>query len=597
MLKGVRSLFIDLVDAFGIRIPILVGLMVASGVLEGLALSLALPLLNELGAPASQSEFMAAVSSIPSLIGLPEGPASVGALMFILLIATASIITAQGYLAASLQTAFASQWQRRAFTAALSAEMAYLDQCRPGEVVSAIVSEAHRAGIAVYYLIVGLAAILTLIIYMILALLISWQATLFLVVLGAVLLGGTWPLLSRAQRLGVEVSRALESVQLRASETVGAAKLIKAISAGDAAGRLFAEASEGLATANFKTTFDLARARVVFEYGGALGIALLLIIGPSFFGLEVATMLVVLALFVRLLPRAAGLQQSFQALASLLPAYRNLADFHAKALASAEPMSDGPLPACVRSRAPELKLRNATINRGGRAVVKDVSLTIPAGTTAAFVGASGSGKSTIVEALLGLVKPDSGAVLVNGYDLRQLPLPAWRKAIGFVGQDTLLLSGTIADNVRLGNDVPAADIDLALRRAAADFVFALPVGPMTLVGDRGSRLSGGERQRIGIARALALPRLVYVLDEATSALDSETESRLVEHFAALARSATVIIVAHRFSAIRGVDMIHVVDDGRIVETGSWRELDMPGTRFWALHQLQSAERSDPAKSG
>lgn len=219
---------------------------------------------------------------------------------------------------------------------------------------------------------------------------------------------------------------------------------------------------------------------------------------------------------------------------------------------------------------------------------------IPSGRIVAFVGPSGSGKSTLVDAILGLVPLASGSITVNGTPLAELPLPAWRRAVGYVGQDTMLMGGTIADNVRFGNDATDAQVEAALARASAAFVGALALGSATEVGDRGVRLSGGERQRIGLARALAVPRLLYILDEATSALDAETEAEVIDTVAQLAGKATVIVVAHRFSAIRAADIIHVVEDGRIVESGRWEELDRPGTRFRTLRALQHAMPDMPA---
>jgi ATP-binding cassette subfamily C protein len=376
-------------------------------------------------------------------------------------------------------------------------------------------------------------------------------------------------------------------VQSLASESIAAAKLVKANAAEDVACGRFAEAAGRLAAANFANAFDIQKAKAVFEFGGAAGVAAILIVGPLLLSIDVATVLVVLALFVRLLPRVTGLQQGVQALTALLPALANLRAQLDAARAVAEPANDALLPGNIARRVPSIVFEGVTVVRGGRPVLRDVDLVLPAGRIVAFVGPSGSGKSTLVDAVLGLVPLAYGSIRIGETPLSQIPLPAWRRSVGYVGQDTVLLGGTIAENVRFGNAASDAQVDAALAASAADFVASLDLGGATPVGDRGAKLSGGERQRLGLARALAVPRLLYVLDEATSALDAETEARVIGTVAALAGSATVLVVAHRFSAVRAADTIHVVEDGRIIESGTWDELDRPGQRFRVLKELQS----------
>ena len=159
--------------------------------------------------------------------------------------------------------------------------------------------------------------------------------------------------------------------------------------------------------------------------------------------------------------------------------------------------------------------------------------------------------------------------------------------MGYVGQDTVLLGGTIAENVRFGNAASDAQVDAALAAAAADFVAELDLGGATPVGDRGARLSGGERQRLGLARALAVPRLLYVLDEATGRARRGDGGACHRNSSSHWSVRPPCWVAHRFSSVRAADVIHVIEDGRIIESGTWDELDKPGRRFRVLKELQS----------
>jgi ATP-binding cassette subfamily C protein len=226
-----------------------------------------------------------------------------------------------------------------------------------------------------------------------------------------------------------------------------------------------------------------------------------------------------------------------------------------------------------------------------------VTLNIAAGRTTAIVGASGSGKSTIVDLLIGLLTPTSGAILVDGRPLRAEQLQAWRDGIGYVPQDTFLFHDSVRANLRWARpDATEDEIWRALASAAAaDFVAGLPEGLDTIVGDRGVLISGGERQRLALARALLRRPVLLVLDEATSSLDSENERRIQDAIDDLYQQVTIVVVTHRLSTVRGAAVIHVLDGGRVVESGSWDELTgREDGRLRELCRAQNIVLSPPA---
>ena len=207
----------------------------------------------------------------------------------------------------------------------------------------------------------------------------------------------------------------------------------------------------------------------------------------------------------------------------------------------------------------------------GRSTLRGIDLTIPAHTTVGLVGRTGSGKSTLVGLILGILTPSSGRVLIDGTPLDAENLPAWQNRIGYVPQDVFLIDGSVAQNIALGIEPDTLDraaLERAARLAGAhDFIAALPDGYETGVGERGARLSGGQRQRIGIARALYHDPDVIVFDEATSALDGETEAAVMGALGALGGTRTIIMIAHRLTSLRRADTVHVLEDGRIVASG------------------------------
>ncbi|OAB87316.1 ABC transporter [Janibacter melonis] len=227
----------------------------------------------------------------------------------------------------------------------------------------------------------------------------------------------------------------------------------------------------------------------------------------------------------------------------------------------------------------------------GPDVLHGIDLVIPAGQTHALVGATGSGKSTVLRHLLRFDDPRAGRVLLDGRDVRELDWDSLRGSIGYVAQDIYLFAGTIGENIAYGRpDATREQIRAAADAAAAlDVVDALPEGLDTWVGERGVTLSGGQRQRIALARALLRDPSILVLDEATSAVDNETEAAIQRSLRTATRGRTAVVVAHRLSTVRHADRIWVMDSGRVVEAGSHDELVEQGGLYAALWAVQTGD--------
>jgi ATP-binding cassette, subfamily B, bacterial len=215
-----------------------------------------------------------------------------------------------------------------------------------------------------------------------------------------------------------------------------------------------------------------------------------------------------------------------------------------------------------------------TYPKSAKPVVKDLTLEIPAGQKVALVGSSGAGKTTLVNLLCRLYEVDSGSISVDGHDIRDLAFESLYDSLGVVSQDTFLFNSTIEENIRFGRvDATHEEVVEAAKKAHLhDFIISLPAGYSTIVGSRGMKLSGGQRQRLAIARMLLKDAKIWILDEFTSSLDSSSESIVYQNLESLLQNKTTLIIAHRFSTILSADRVVVINDGRIIETGTHADL-------------------------
>jgi subfamily B ATP-binding cassette protein MsbA len=224
----------------------------------------------------------------------------------------------------------------------------------------------------------------------------------------------------------------------------------------------------------------------------------------------------------------------------------------------------------------------------GRPALKDIDLVVGRGEVVALVGPSGAGKTTLLNLLPRFYEVQQGAILIDGWDIREVTLESLRGQIGMVTQQTILFNATVRHNVAYGNfKAGGAEIIAALKAAFAyDFVMALPQGLDTLIGEQGVRLSGGERQRLAIARALLIDPQILILDEATSSLDSEAEQEVQRALDRLIQGRTTLVAAHRLSTVRHADRIVVLEAGRIIGVGTHNSLLQLNAFYRRLYERQ-----------
>jgi ATP-binding cassette subfamily B protein len=239
----------------------------------------------------------------------------------------------------------------------------------------------------------------------------------------------------------------------------------------------------------------------------------------------------------------------------------------------------------------EVRFEDVSFAYDQQPTLEHISLCIDAGSSIAFVGSTGSGKSSLVKLLLRFYEPQSGVVRIDGQPIGELALQDLRRLIGYVAQDSFLADASVAENIAYG--LPGATREQVVAAGVAaeahEFISALPNGYDTEVGERGQKLSGGQRQRIALARAIVRDPRILILDEATSAVDNETEAAIQRSLEKLVVGRTSLIIAHRLSTVRHADLIHVIEGGRILESGTHDELVAAGGQYAALWRIQTGE--------
>jgi subfamily B ATP-binding cassette protein MsbA len=438
--------------------------------------------------------------------------------------------------------------------------------------------------------------------------LVGYAALLFYYDAGLALLAMTgaplaiYPLVRLGKRLRMVTrwsQERLEYMSHVAGEAFTGHRIVKAFGAERREAEKFERAARALYRTNLKVTGVLSVLPPMMEFVGGLAIAGALWYGSreiaegrltaGEFTSFVAALLLMYGPVKKLSRVNANLQQAAAASERIF----ELLDKHTEVVETADATPLPPFRDRIEFRGVDFRYEDSH----GRSTIRDVTFSVRAGQMIAIVGRSGAGKTTLVNMLPRFYDVTSGAILIDGVDIRSVTLRSLREQIGIVTQETVLFDDTIAANIAYGApDASREQIEAAARTAHAhDFISGLPEGYDTRIGERGQRLSGGQRQRLAIARALLKNSPILILDEATSSLDSESERLVQDALTTLMLNRTSFVIAHRLSTVRRADAIIVMERGRIAEMGRHDELiARPGGVYARLHQMQLIE---PKKSG
>lgn len=577
-------------------------LMLAVAFTEGLGLVALVPLLHlvgfETGAGPVADVARFAETTLAAL-GIPTTLGVVLALYAAVTVASAALGRVAKVSAAHVSFGFSARMQAELHAAITRASWLHHTRSKGARMTQVLTTEPVRMVIGTQALMSVGVRICTAVVYVLFSLLVSVELTLLVLVTGGVMTLVFRRQVRRTGAVGHEVVTLNEDLHTAITEHLGGIRITKSHGVEDAYVAAFRKLVRRIARLYVRTTALQASVAFWSRVVAVVVLALFVYGAVTVFGITAASLLLLIFLFTRLVPMVQSVQGGFQSFLANAPSFDAMAGLLEECEAASEHGVGGP-PLPLHER---VDLDDVWFGyQPDRPALRGISLSIPAGATTAIVGRSGSGKSTLIDVLIGLLPPERGQIAIDGRTLGRSDLHRWRRSIGYVPQDAFLFHDTLRANLLVTEpDATDDEIRAALEAAsAADFVDALPEGLDTVVGDRGVRVSGGERQRLALARALVRKPSLLVLDEATSNLDSENERRVRKALEGLRGGGTTIVtVAHRLATVRDADIIHVLEDGRVVEAGTWDGLlATPGGRFAALCAEQGIRPpSDEEPSG
>jgi ATP-binding cassette, subfamily B, bacterial MsbA len=397
----------------------------------------------------------------------------------------------------------------------------------------------------------------------------------------------------RYRKISKRIQGNMGTVTSAVEEAVAANREVRIYGGQAREGDRFGEIAERQRRLNLKVSATSAASSATIQTVGAVALATLVFLGSRPDIIEKITPGIFTAVLTAMggmlpsLKRLAGIQASLQKGVTAAEDLFEIIDTPAEIDTGTEDL--------VRTRG-DIRFENIHLvyERNNHVALRGVDLVCKPGTVTALVGRSGSGKSSLVSLLPRFYQPTDGRILVDGRDYSQYTLPSLRRQIAWVGQNVVLFDDTLAANIAYGEMAGASEEDIVAAAKAAnamEFIERLPEGLQTQIGQGGNSLSGGQRQRIAIARAILKNAPILVLDEATSALDTESERLIQDALTRLMRDRTTLVIAHRLSTIEHADQIAVMDQGRVVELGTHRELLDIGGQYSALHRMQFHEQA------
>ncbi len=476
----------------------------------------------------------------------------------------------------------------------LDVDLSYYTKTKVGDLINHLNVEVSRTAVAVRTLSRIAIAAITLIVFVGLLLWTSWQLTVAATIALGTVASINQNAVRQAKVFGAELSALSRAYSSRIVEILTGIRLVKATANEDVEYQAISQMISDREVSEYRSQLLFAGIGPINEVCSIIALIGVAALGRTLMAAQIeafsSILLTYLLVLFRMLPAIGQLNSSRSQLANVGPSVAVVSEF----LRRDDKPFMNPGHRIYTHLQEGIRFNQLSFSYPGSdgQVLKSVDLYLKKGTTLALVGASGAGKSTLADLLPRFYDPTGGQIEIDGFDLREFNIKSFRLRLGIVSQDTFLFNASVRDNLTYGRPNATEDeIEDAICRANAyEFLHALPQGLETLIGDRGVLLSGGQRQRLAIARALLQDPDILILDEATSALDTISERLVQKAIDELSKDRTTLVIAHRLSTIQNADQIAVMDQGRVVETGTHTELLNKGGYYSQLCAIQFSER-------
>jgi subfamily B ATP-binding cassette protein MsbA len=591
-----------IVDIGKIEIAALILVAAAIAVFEGVGLSLLLPILQfaEGGQAAILANSGPLWSGLLAFLGFLHLPPMLPVLLvlaFTPILLRQAVFYINAWYSAVVSGRIAVRMRMKTLDAVLAADPEFFSHNPPGALAGIVLFQTAAAGQAILAVMQQLGVALLMALYIAILFALSGPLTLaalaFAILVSLVVRAN----IAKTRDFGVKAARVNQEAVEKIVERFSLMRLIKLRDQTKPESERIRAYSDAMRVIAVKQARLSANIEVTADPLLMLSVFVTLYIGISVLGLTLAQLGLLLFVLTRLNAKVKEFNGGRQAI-SLNIAGLLLARETTEAAAAANTIHPGSKPFAplehelvfhnVGFSFPEEHSTNGEMVSRGQVVLDDISMTLPAGSFTALVGRSGAGKSTLVELIPRLRDVAEGTITFDGVDIREFEIGSLRKGIGYLTQSALLFNDTVRQNLTYGLDFEPTDEQIrdALERAYATFVYALPQGLETLLGDQGIRFSGGERQRIALARVLLEDTSILILDEPTSALDSESESYIHKALAALHGSKTIIVIAHRLATVIEADQLFLIENGHVAERGTHAELVAQAGSYQKLFESQ-----------
>ena len=569
--------YIKLLVRFGgYRVPVLMGMTLLLGLTQGVGLVMILPFLHLIGINASAST-AGQIETYASILKYP----GFGFTLFSLLCIYLAVIIAHAFaaryrsiLAASIVNGFNQYLRNRLYTRFCHADWLCFLETRNADITHVLVSDIQKVSQGTQMFFQWFVSWIIVIIHLIYSFSVSTPMTFCALIIGVFLLFVLRPFNRRAVRYGASLREDRKNLHRVVTDHIDVMKISRSMGLEAFYQDIFFTITEQISNRLVGFEKVTSHTRMIYQVFAVAAIAVFIGIGVEMLQVPAVNLIIIVFLFSRIIPGLSNLQQGFQRILNTMPAFRAVVDldnklkkgeakeFQAKTADASPDSSPIVLKREIRFDSVYFRYNKTRPNW----VLKHLDFTIPAHAVTAVSGPSGAGKSSVADLVLGLLAPDKGEIWVDGTRLRPDILLGWRKTIGYVPQDVFLFHESLRDNLlRALPDATDAQLWEALERASAkSFVSGLSQGLDTIVKDRGIRFSGGERQSIALARALLRRPSLLILDEATSSLDDKNEQRIQEALERLKQELTIIVIAHRDSAIRISDYVIRLENGTVM---------------------------------